>query len=68
MRTKTEEEMRTALRQARAIAAVGGERSLRRTLRLAHGIYDGLTRLEPDHRARRIRLIDSIFGSTAGRL
>ena len=38
MRTATEDEMRTALRQASAIAAVGGQRSLRQTLGLAHQI------------------------------
>jgi len=65
MRTKTEDEMRTALRQAGAIAAVSGQRSVRRTLGLAHQIYNALILLEPEDRARRIQLIDSIFGPTA---
>jgi hypothetical protein len=65
MRTETEDEMRTALRQAGAIAAVDGQRSIRRMLGLAHELYDALIRLEPEDRARRIRLIDAIFGSPA---
>ena len=65
MRTQTEADMRTALRQASAITAVSGERSLRRMLGLAHKIYDGLILLGPEDRARRIRLIDAIFGSPA---
>ena len=65
MRTQTEDDMRTALRQASAIAALDGERSLRRMLGLAHKIYDGLILLGPEERARRIRLIDAIFGSSA---
>jgi len=65
MRTQTEDDMRTALRQASAIAAVGGERSMRRMLGLAHEIYDALILLRPEDRARRIRLIDAIFGSPA---
>jgi len=65
MRTQTEDDMRTALRQAGAIAAVGGERSTRRKLGLAHEIYDALILLQPEDRARRIRLIDAIFGSAA---
>ena len=63
MRTGTEDEMRTALRQASAIAAVSGQRSMRRVLGLAHQIYNALVLLEPEGRARRIRLIDAIFGS-----
>ena len=66
MRTQTEDDMRTALRQASAIAAVGGERSMRRMLGLAHEIYDALILLRPEDRARRIRLIDAIFGSPRG--
>ena len=65
MRTQTEDDMRTALRQAGAIAAISGERSLRRMLGLAHGIYNALILLRPEDRARRIRLIDAIFGSPA---
>ena len=65
MRTQAEDDMRTALRQASAIAAVGGERSMRRMLGLAHEIYDALILLRPEDRARRIHLIDAIFGSPA---
>jgi len=65
MRTKTEDEMRIALRQADAIMAVSGQRSFRRILGLAHQIYNGLVLLGPEDRARRIRLIDAIFGSAA---
>ena len=65
MRTQAEDDMRTALRQASAIASVSGERSLRRIIGLAHRIYDGLIPLDPEDRARRIRLIDAIFGSPA---
>jgi len=65
MRTQKEDDMRTALRQAGAIAAVGDERSLRRTLGLAHEIYDALILLPPTQRARRIGLIDAIFGPPA---
>lgn len=65
MSTQTEEDMRTALRQAGVIAAVSGERSLRRILGLAHEIYDALILLRPEDRARRIHLIDTIFGSPA---
>ena len=65
MRSQTEGDMPTALRQAGAIAAVSGERSLRRMLVLAHEIYDALIVLPPRQRARRIRLIDAIFGSPA---
>jgi len=65
MRTETEDDIRTALRQAGAIAAVGGERSMRRMLGLAHDIYDSLILLRPKDRMRRIRLIDAIFCSPA---
>jgi len=65
MTTQTEDDMRTALRQAGAIAAVGGERSMRGILGLAHEIYNALILLRPEDRARRIRLIDAIFGSPA---
>lgn len=65
MRAQTEDDMRTALRQAGAIAAVSGERSLRRVLGLAHEIYDALILLPPEQRARRIRLVDAIFRSPA---
>ena len=65
IRTKSEDDIRTALRQAGAITAVSGHRSLRRTLGLAHAIYNSLILLEPEERARRIQLIDTIFGSAA---
>ena len=67
MSTETEDDMRTALRQASAIVAVDGQRSVRQTLRLAHEIYNTLMILPPAHRARRIQLIDAIFGSAARR-
>ena len=63
MRTATDDEMRTALRQASAIAAVSGQRSMRQILGLAHQIYNALVLLDPEGRARRTRLIDAIFGS-----
>ena len=65
MRIQTEDDMRTALRQAGAIAAVGGERSMRRMLGLAHEIYDAMILLRPEDRIRRIRLIDAMFCSPA---
>ena len=61
MRTQSEDDMRTALRQAGAIAAINGERSTRRMLDLAHRLYIAMLLLEPDERAKRIRLIDSMF-------
>lgn len=61
MPTTTEDEMRTALRQAGAIAAVDGQHSIRRRLGVAHRLYDAMLLLNPHDRARRIRLIDSIF-------
>jgi hypothetical protein len=63
MRIQKEDDMRTALRQAGAITAISGERSVRRTLRLAHAIYNSLILLEPERRARRIQLIDTVFRS-----
>ena len=65
MTTEIEDEMRTAMRQAGAIAAVSGPHSFRQTLGLAHEIYDALILLRPEDRARRIHLIDAIFGSRA---
>ena len=56
---------RTAVRQAGAIVAVSGQRSVRPLLGLAHDLYDALVLLEPKDRARRIRLIDAIFGAPA---
>ena len=64
MTTEKEENMRAALRQASAIMAVGGPRSTRRMLVLAHALYDGLAVLDSKSRARRIWLIDAIFGSS----
>lgn len=61
MRTKTEDEIRTALRQAAAITAVDGEHSMRQRLGVAHRLYDAMLLLEPGDRARRIQLIDSMF-------
>ncbi len=64
MSTATEDDMRAALRQAGAIVAVDGQRSVRQTLRLAHEIYNMLILLPPEERARRVQLIDAIFGSS----
>ena len=65
MQTKTEDEMRTALRQAGAITAVDGQYSIRQRLVVAHQLYDAMLLLEPDDRARRIRLIDAVFTPSA---
>lgn len=59
--SNTQDDMRTALRQARAIAAVGGRHSFRRTLGVAHSLYDAMLVLAPEDRARRNRLIDAVF-------
>jgi hypothetical protein len=64
MRNDTEQDLRTALRQAAAIAAVEGPTSMRVTLTLAHDLYAAMIRLAPGDRARRIRLIDTVFGLT----
>jgi len=61
MRTKTEEEMRTALRQAGTIVAVDGRHSIQQRLGLAHALYDAMLLLEPEERVRRVRLIDAVF-------
>jgi hypothetical protein len=61
MNVQSEDEMRTALRQAGAIAAVDGEHSIRKRLGLAHRLYDAMLLLEPGERARRVRLIDAVF-------
>ncbi len=63
MSNEREDDMRTALRQASAIAEFDGQRSIRRTLGLAHELYNALISLTPADRARRIQLIDAIFGS-----
>jgi len=65
MQTKTEDEMRTALRQAGAITAVDGQYSIRQRLVVAHQLYDAMLLLGPDDRARRIRLIDEVFAPSA---
>jgi hypothetical protein len=65
MRNDTEHDLRTALRQATAIAAIDGPTNMRVTLTLAHDLYAAMTRLAPDDRARRIRLIDAVFGPIA---
>ena len=59
-----EHEMRIAIRQANAIAAIDGQVSLRQKLTLADDLYEAMIELEPKVRARRIRLIDTIFGRT----
>jgi hypothetical protein len=61
MHTETQDAMRTALRQAGAIAAVDGQHSIRQRLVLAHRLYDAMLLLQPEERARRIRLIDAMF-------
>jgi len=65
MQTKMEKEMRIALRQAGAIAAVQGKHSIRQILGVAHQLYDAMLLLEPADRARRIRLIDAMFAPSA---
>ena len=67
MHTETRDAMRTALRQASAIAAVDGQHSIRQTLRLAHRLYDAMLLMQPEERARRIRLIDTMFTPPAPR-
>lgn len=59
--TDAEDEIRTALRQASAIAAVDGKYLIRQRLGLAHCLYNAMLLLEPDERSRRIRLIDAMF-------
>jgi len=61
MNVQSKDAMRTALRQADAIAAVDGEHSIRKRLGLAHRLYDAMLLLEPVERARRVRLIDAVF-------
>ncbi len=65
--TDTENEIRTALRQAGAITAVDGQHLTRQRLGLAHRLYDAMLRLEPAERSRRVRLIDSIFSPSPPR-
>ena len=61
MDTRTQDAMRTALRQAGAIAAVDGKHSIRERLGLAQRLYDAMLLLPPEAQARRIRLIDAMF-------
>ena len=67
MHIETQDVMRTALRQAGAITAVDGRYSIRQRLALAHQLYDALLLLKPEERARRVRLIDTIFTPPAMR-
>jgi hypothetical protein len=67
MRIKIEDEMRTALRQAGAIAAVDGKHSPRWMLALAQELFNAMVLLEPAERSRRVQLIDSIFSQARGR-
>ena len=68
MHTETQDAMRAALRQASAITAVDGHYSIRQKLGLAHQLYDAMLLLQPEERARRIRLIDTMFPPLAPRL
>ena len=68
MRTESEDEVRTALRQAGAIAAVDGQYSIRQRPGLAHRLYDAMLLLHFEERARRIRLIDAVFTPSEPRL
>jgi hypothetical protein len=61
----SEHYMRTAIRQAGAIAALDRGISLRQTLSLANDLYDALIEMGPKERARRIRLLDTVLGHTA---
>ena len=61
MHTETQDAMRTALRQARAITAVDGHNTIRQRLVIDHHLYDAMLLLQPKERARRIRLIDAMF-------
>ena len=60
----SEDDMRTAIRQAGAIAAVDKSATLRETLNLANDLYEALLDLEPRARERRIRVLDDVFGLT----
>ena len=61
MNVQSEDEMRTALRQAGAIAAVDGEHSIRKRFGLAHRLYNAMLLLDPGEPARRVRPIDAVF-------
>ena len=62
----SEHDMRTAIRHAGAIAALDRSATLRQTLNLANDLYEALIDLEPRARARRIRVLDAVFGLTHG--
>ena len=62
MTRASEDDMRTALRQAAAIASFETQPSVRRTLVLAHHQYDAMLHMTPEARRRRSDLIDAIFG------
>jgi hypothetical protein len=68
MRTESEDETRTALRQAGALAAVDAQYFIRQRLGLAHRLYDAMLLLHFEERARRDRLIDAVFTPSASRL
>ena len=66
MRTKSEDEMRTALRrQAGAIATVDGQYSIRLMPGLSRSLYDAMLLLHFEEPARRIRPIDAVFTPSA---
>jgi len=65
MRTKSEDEMRTALRQAGAIAAVDGQYSIRLMPGLSRSLYDAMLLLHFEEPARRIRPTDAVFTPSA---
>jgi hypothetical protein len=58
----SEHDMRTAIRQAHAITSLAGGHTLRDTLNLADALYEAMVELAPRDRARRVRLIDAVFG------
>jgi hypothetical protein len=61
MRSTNEDDIRTALRQANAISSFESQPSIRRTLILAHRLYDAMLLMTPDARTRRVALIDDVF-------
>ena len=67
MHAETRDPMRTALRQAAAIAAVDGSYTIKQRLSLASDLYDALLLLPPGDRARRIHLIDMVFPPSTSR-
>jgi len=60
----SEHDMRTAIRHAGAIAALDRSATLRQTVNLANDLYEALIDLEPRARARRVRVLDDVFGLT----